>query len=215
MKKLTGIVKKAWEAVGGLSQPSKMPCFSYSIPAVKCNIGSKLRNVANSVCNKCYALKGFYVYPNAKNALQRRFESLSNPKWVEYMTLLIGSLESSGYFRFHDSGDVQDISHFEKICQIARNLPHIKFWLPSREIKIISEYVNSGKTIPENLVVRLSAYMIDGDAPISIANKLNVCTSTVTRSENFNCPASKQNNMCLNCRACWNREVKNIAYKAH
>lgn len=215
MKNLKGILKEAWDVVGGLSQPSKMPCYSYSIPAKECKVGSKLRNVPNSVCNKCYALKGFYNYPNTKNALQRRFESLSNPRWVEYMILLIDNLEHSGYFRFHDSGDVQDIDHLKKIIQIVNNLPHIKFWIPTRELTIVSNYVKLGGIIPNNLIIRLSAYMVDGDAPTSIADKIGVCTSTVTRSENFTCPASKQNNMCLNCRNCWDSNVKDVSYKAH
>ena len=215
MKKLTIELQKAWDAVGGLSQPSKMPCYSYSIPASKCNIGGKLRNVVNSVCNKCYAFKGFYVYPNAKNALQKRFESLTDPNWVKNMTLLIGSLESSGYFRFFDAGDIQNVTHLDNICQIAKNLPHIKFWMPTKEFAIIGTYIKSGKKIPSNLNVRLSAYMIDGQLPLKIAKELKVTVSGVTATENFTCPASKQNNMCLTCRLCWDKKVKSVVYSKH
>lgn len=215
MRKLTGELLNAWEAVGGLSQPSKMPCFSYSIPANKCIIGSKLRNVEGSVCHKCYAFKGFYNYPNPKNALEKRYLSLNDPQWVANMTLLIGSLESSGYFRWHDSGDIQSIEHFDKICQIARNLPNIKFWLPTREYSIVGEYVKSKKSIPSNLTVRLSAYMVDGPLPTALAKKLNVVSSGVSATDNFNCPASKQNNFCLNCRMCWDKRVKTVIYHKH
>lgn len=215
MRKLTGELLKAWEAVGGFSQPSKMPCYSYSIPTNKCKVGGKLRNVEGSVCHKCYAFKGFYNYPNAKNALEKRYLSLNDTEWVANITLLIGSLESSGYFRFHDSGDLQSIEHFENICQIARNLPNIKFWLPTREYGIISSYVKTKKTIPSNLTVRLSAYMVDGPLPIALAKKLNVVSSGVSSTDNFTCPASKQNNYCFNCRFCWDKNVAVVIYKKH
>lgn len=215
MRTLKGDLLVAWEAVGGLGQPSKMPCYSYSIPANKCLVGSKLRNVEGSVCHKCYAFKGFYVFTNPKNALEKRYLSLNDPQWVSNMTLLIGTLESSGYFRFHDSGDIQSIEHFDNICQIARNLPNIKFWLPTREYGFISKYVDSKKTIPKNLTVRLSAYMVDGPLPRALAKKLNVVSSGVSTSDNFTCPASEQNNMCLTCRKCWDKKVVAVIYKKH
>ena len=49
--------KKAWDLVGGLSKPGKMPGWSIGIPAAECNTGSKLRLIPNSVCSTCYALK--------------------------------------------------------------------------------------------------------------------------------------------------------------
>lgn len=215
MQVLKGILLKTWQDVGGLGQPSKMPCYSYSTPAEKCKIGSKLRNVENSVCSKCYAFRGFYNYPNAKNALKKRYLALNDVNWVANMTLLIGKLECSGYFRWHDSGDIQDISHFEKICQIARNLPKIKFWLPTREYTVIAEYVKNKKTIPRNLTVRLSAYIVDGPLPSVLAKRLGVVTSGVTKQDNFNCPASKQNNFCLDCRKCWDKRVETVIYSKH
>lgn len=215
MRTLKGELLAAWNAVGGLGQPSKMPCYSYGIPANKCIVGGRLRSVEASVCNKCYAFNGFYNYPNAKNALEKRYLSLTDPNWVANMTLLIGRLESSGYFRWHDSGDLQSIDHFDKICQIARNLPNIKFWLPTKEVKIVSGYVNAKKKILSNLTVRLSAYMVDGPLPVALAKKLNVVSSGVSSTDNFTCPASKQNNYCLNCRFCWDKKVKTVIYRKH
>ena len=39
--------KKAWDLVGGLSKPGKMPGWSIGIPAAECNTGSKLRLIPN------------------------------------------------------------------------------------------------------------------------------------------------------------------------
>ena len=41
-------------------------------------------------------------------------------------------------------------------------------------------------------------------------------TSTVTTDPNkATCPAPKQDNECKDCRACWDKKVKNVAYLAH
>ena len=111
---------EAWEMVGGLSAPSKMPCHGYSIPARRCITGSKLAKVPGSVCAGCYALKGRYLFGNVQSALERRFASLENPEWVDAMVIAITHFEKSGFFRWHDSGDIQSLIHLEKIVSICQ-----------------------------------------------------------------------------------------------
>ena len=208
-------MKQAEQIVHTLSAPSKMPGHAYSIPAFRCKVGSLLRKVKGSICSKCYALKGRYVFQNVIDAMEKRYQSLANPLWADAMTFLINKKEKSGFFRWHDSGDLQDIDHLQKIVQVAKNLPHIKFWLPTREYSIVSDYVEKiAKTFPENLCIRLSAYMIDDNTPDSIAQKLGVQVSGVSK-DGYNCPSSKQNNSCADCRACWDRSVYCISYKQH
>lgn len=206
-------LNQATEKVGGLSHPSKMPCQGYSIPAKYCITGSKLVKVKDSVCAKCYALKGFYRMPNVQNALQKRFQSLNDPDWVDAMTLVISQTEYSGFFRWHDSGDIQSVDHLDKLVQVAKNLPNIQFWLPTREYSIVTNYLKI-KSFPSNFNVRLSSLLIDGPAPTTIAKRLGLTTSGVS-SSGFDCPASKQNNKCLSCRACWDKNIQNINYKVH
>lgn len=206
-------LNEAIETVGGLSQPSKMPCHSYSIPAKYCVTGKKLGAVSGSICSKCYALKGFYPTPNVKNALERRFVSLSNPNWVEAMTLTISGTEGSGYFRWHDAGDIQSVEHLEMIVQVCKNLPSISFWLPTREYSFVSSFLKKHGSFPSNLTVRLSAYMIEGKPP-ALAKSLGLPTSGVSKT-GFTCPSSSQQNKCLSCRACWDKNVENVNYKLH
>lgn len=205
---------EALEIIGGLSKPSKMPCHGWSIPASRCKTGVKLKNVKGSICNQCYALRGNYSFPHVQKVMERRFSSLSHPQWVKAMTVAIGGVEGSGYMRFHDSGDIQSLEHLENIAQVAKNLPKIKFWLPTREYSFVSEYLAKHKSFPKNLNVRLSALMIDGPAPVAIAKRLGLTTSGVSR-DGFSCPASSQGNKCLSCRACWDKKVKNVSYKKH
>jgi len=207
-------IKEIEAQIGSLSAPSKMPCFSFSIPAKRCITGMKLREVANSICSKCYALKGRYVFPNVQNALEQRFAGLSNPNWVSMMVAMISKREKSGFFRWHDSGDLQSVAHFAAIVEIAKQLPSIQFWLPTREYSIVSEYMASN-AIPANLTIRLSALMFNAPAPSAIANRLGLTTSGASSGEDFTCPSSKQGGKCLDCRACWNKSVSNVNYKKH
>ena len=158
-------------------------------------------------------MRGFYPTPNVTNALARRFEALLNPDWVSAMTLAISGSEGSGFFRWFDSGDIQSLAHLKQIAQIANNLPGIQFWLPTKEYKIVSDFTKENE-LPENLTIRLSGYMIDGPAPVALASRLGVVTSTVV-SQGFSCPASGQGNKCLSCRACWDKQENNVAYKHH
>lgn len=153
--------------------------------------------------------------PNVKNALQKRFNSINKPEWVDAMTIAIAGKETSGYFRWHDSGDIQSVEHLTKICQIAINLPYIKFWLPTREYSFVTQYKKQFGDIPSNLTIRLSSLMINGNAPTGIAKILGLTTSGVSKDKTFNCPASNQDNKCINCRACWDKSVKNVSYKLH
>ena len=147
-------IKSLEAKLGTLSAPSKMPCFSFSIPAQRCIIGSKLREKAtNSTCASCYALRGRYVFKNVREALENRFNKLMSSElseWVSNMSLLIAKKEKSGFFRWHDSGDLQSVEHFAAIVQIARELPQIKFWLPTREYKIVNDFVSEQGTLPSN-----------------------------------------------------------------
>ncbi len=208
-------VNIAWDLVGGLAAPSKMPCYSWSISAKRCKMGAKLAQTKGSVCSACYALKGNYRFPAVAKAHERRFQALKSPLWVESMVTVIHAMESSSFFRWHDSGDIQDLSHLEKIVEVAKALPNVKFWLPTREYSIVISYLKKNYSFPDNLTVRLSAYMVDGEPPTSLARRLKLTTSGVTKEQGFTCVASSQGGKCLTCRACWNSKIENVNYKKH
>ena len=204
--------KTALENVGGLSTPSKMPCYGWSISAKLCKVGSKLHEIEGSVCAGCYALKGNYLFPSVQNAMAKRLEKFYKPEFIPSMVYLIRVLNQS-YFRWFDSGDLQDSLMLERIVEIARLCPDTKFWLPTKEYKIVQDYLKT-RSFPSNLNVRLSGYMVDKEGPKSLAAKIGVTISEV-RKIGFTCPASLQDNFCGTCRACWNRQEFNVVYKKH
>ena len=195
--------KEARLITGGLSKPSKMPGPAFNLPAQACITGAKLVKIPGSVCSGCYALKGRYRFKNVKAALSRRLEGLTHPEWIPAMVVLI---DNAPVFRWHDSGDLQGAQHLINIFEVCKLTPGTRHWLPTREAKFLPL---SPDSIPKNLIIRLSGHKIDKPAPGFWA-----WTSTVVTAGK-SCPASEQDNQCLDCRACWDRDTANIAYGLH
>jgi len=204
---------------GGLSRPSKMPCYSFSLPAAKCLRGAELAKVKGTVCSTCYALKGRYRFPTVRDAQQRRFKALMDDSrngfynWSDWMTELIDRREHSGFFRWHDSGDLQSVGHLKAIIRVAEALVHIRFWLPTRELKIVKECYVSGLPLPLNLTIRLSRDSI-GDSEEQLFTEL-LPTSSVSSGIGWTCQAPHHQGQCNSCRACWEPRVKNVDYALH
>jgi hypothetical protein len=203
-----------------LSKPSKMPGFSIGIPAKECKTGAKLRKVKGSVCFGCYALKGCYVFPDVQAAQYKRLRAIKKKKWIDAMAHQINSKKVK-YFRWHDSGDVQNLEHLNKIYEVCKLSPTVKHWMPTREAWIADHVTRA----PDNLIIRFSMPMIDQAAAGSWPN-----TSTVETKSFFwkaqlwfnkifkitgKCFTPIQGNKCLDCRACWNHNIKNVAYGKH
>jgi hypothetical protein len=202
-----------------LSDPSKMPGFAYGIPAHRCHVGSILRKRAGSVCAGCYALKGRYVFPGVLWAGERRYRAMEHPLWVPLVAELVAR-KSKGrgvdVFRWLDSGDLQSVDHLRAIVRVCELTPKIRHWLPTREKRILQEYLGgwggfSLSSFPENLVVRYSMSMV-GQEPTYRQSAAPWRTSTVGAPGGWDCPASTQGNECGSCRACWNPLVANINY---
>ena len=151
------------------------------------------------------------MFPNVQDALHRRLDSITQSDWVDWMVALIGRKEKSGFFRWHDSGDLQSMEHLQSIIEIANRLPSIRFWLPTREIGLMLKFVrvHGSDSIPDNLTIRVSAAMVGGDA-VSIDG---CYTSRV--DAHGTCPAPKQGNQCVDCRACWSKSVNCVTYSLH
>jgi len=204
------LVREASAITGGLSNPGKMPGTAYNTSAQDCRVGTRLRDVKGSVCDGCYAMKGRYLFPTVQAALQRRLDALDHPQWVDAMVLLI-SRQTVPWFRWHDSGDLQSIKHLQRIVEVINRTPDIAHWLPTREYKLVTDYRRAGGVIPANVVIRLSAHMVDGPPP----EAYGLPTSTVVTDGSHTCPASTQGNNCGDCRDCWNPLVKNVSYPKH
>jgi len=135
----------ALKIIGGLSQPSKMPWWGWSISAKDCVTGSKLVEHKDTVCSDCYALKGRYMFPNVMDAHQRRMKGFQHPQFVDAFVVVLQNLydkgrkrklngEKENRFRWFDSGDIQSVDMLDAINSIAKQTPYIDHWLPTREM---------------------------------------------------------------------------------
>ena len=198
---------------GSLSNPSKMPGHGYGLPAHHCRIGSLLQLVPKSVCHHCYAMRGRYLFPVVRAAMERRYASLSDPRWVEAVSTLIHR-SGDRHFRWHDSGDLRDLEHLRNIVQVSLNLPRVKFWLPTREYQTVEAYRRMGERIPRNLCIRYSAHLVDGLPPVRYglpASGVHSRRSAVPEAAHV-CPAPRQDMKCGNCRACWDPSVRIVSF---
>jgi hypothetical protein len=217
----------AKEIAGTLSLTSKLGCYSTSISASKCNIGQHLAKQSRAgllgelkaTCHDCYATSGNYHYPSVKLAMKRRFDGLTHPQWVDAMVRQIAHY-SPHKFRWFDSGDLQSVRHLERIAEVARRLPDTPFWLPTREVTIVRDYLGRHGSFPENLCVRISGSFIDRP-PQVFAGLESLPTSSVhsVKGEHYKakghieCKAYTRGK-CGPCTACFDKRVS-VSYPLH
>lgn len=205
--------KALMDKVGGLSKPSKMPGYAWGISATLCPTGAKIAKVPGSVCANCYALKGFYVMPNVKDAHTRRLDLYrTSPTWTGDMIEAIRATKQE-YFRIFDSGDLQDLGMLAKWVVIAQALPEVNFWLPTKEYGIVKRFLAGGGIVPQNMVIRVSNAMKDDLTRRNLAPR--VVGSAVSTKGSYTCPAPHQDNKCLECRKCWSADHGQIVYRFH
>ena len=194
-----------------LSNTYKLGVKSISLDANKCKTGSKLAKKPGTVCNGCYALKGCYVFPVVKNAMARRLEFFNSKNFIPIMVWLLQS-QKKKYFRWFDSGDIQNIFMGLNVLEVCKQTPNIQHWIPSKEYKMWREILKIEK-LPKNVCLRISSPNID-QKPLEGFNN----TSTVHENKKafgLECIAYKQDGKCLECRACYNSKIKNISYPKH
>jgi len=227
-------VKSALARIGGLSQPSKMPCYGYSLPASLCPIGAKLAKQAGTVCSGCYATKGAYAWSNTQRALRRRYDLVSEAlrdesaraDYIGAFSWLLnyrraawkpGRANDTRYFRWHDSGDIQNLDHFSLIVDICKATPGVRHWLPTRELPTVRRYMREIGPLPANLRVRASAARIDAPAPqvdgIGAGSAVHSVANQPPRGAS-ECGAYLNDGECGDCRACWDDDTA-VSYRKH
>lgn len=201
-----------------LSAPGKMPCPSWGISARHCKTGAKLRNAHRkkgilTACYDCYALKNNYRLSNVQARLDQNLWNWKQDrkKWREDMKMLI---ENAGNerFRFYESGDAINEHMIEDTYDIAEHFRgSVSFWAPTQEREY---YRNVGKA-PDNFNVRVSAPVIDEEESLQGLDWATKSMVYIDSPKGFICEASKRNNKCGLCRACWDKSVDLVSYKKH
>jgi hypothetical protein len=211
------LVKHA-KAFGNIStNNTKMGTTTYAIDAFACNVGSKLAKNPNTPCHSCYARKLQKLRPSVDQGWKLNLSKWlqADPKlWAKAMAFQINRYNTDGYHRWFDSGDLQSLEMLQAIVKVCNLTPRVKHWLPTQERAIVKEFKSGGGIVPDNLVIRVSASLLNGDMPSGIDNGSQVFTKDNT-PKGFECKARHNNNACGSCKACWTKEVKFVSYPKH
>jgi hypothetical protein len=221
-----------------LSDASKMPSLSFSLPAGESCPWALYDNVAQGVvgtiCGSCYAQKGRYVMPNVANAQAVRFS------WVRtclrtaegtdaFVSTMVSAITDAGnsYFRVHDSGDFFCPAYVDAWARICAALPEVTFWFPTRTWRVLTHPKTSAQTKSVwalaltglcslgNVRVRPSALFFNAPAPM-VRNLIPGCSAgTTARDEGFTCPAASTGNTCGTCRTCFDSPETAVSYHRH
>lgn len=213
---------KTAKAIGGnvSTKNTKMGTTTYAIDAFACITGSKLAAQDGTVCSKCYAIKLQKLRPSVDKGWKSNLAKWNTAvatgtvsQWVVALAFQINRYNTDGYHRWFDSGDLQSIEMLDAIVRVAYLTPNIKHWLPTREVKIVSEYLKNN-TIPANLVIRVSSPMVNGHPLPHFANTSTVHTKDA-KPVGFACGAYDNGGKCGDCKACWTKTVQNVSYPKH
>ena len=176
-----------------LSDPQKMPCKAFNIPAgTYCPAAKLLAALAakkgeakeGEVCFHCYAKKGRYLFDSVKLALQARadflMDSLRKNKGLGFADEMVKQIKAAYFtqkgkprkginvnlFRVHDAGDLFSTDYIRAWELICKALPKIKFWFPTREYIRARQLpaLQALASLP-NVSIRPSAAKIDQPAP--------------------------------------------------
>jgi len=211
------LVKEAKELGNVSTGNSKMPGTTFAIDAFACNVGSKLANNPNTPCHACYARKLQRLRPSVDQGWKAnlsKWRTAEPEQWEQSMAFQILRYNTDSYHRWFDSGDLQSVGMLQSIVNVCRTTPKIKHWLPTQERRVVKQFLANGGTIPDNLVVRISASLLNGAMPKGFNNGSQVFTKE-HEPKGKECKARTRNNNCGACRACWSRSVKLISYPKH
>lgn len=196
-----------------LSKTSKLDgILSWSLQALDTCPGSKdSQGGLVPACQGCYATTGNYRFANVKKPREFNREDWKRDEWVNDM---VKALDSSRYFRWFDSGDMYDLSLANKILAVMKATPWVKHWLPTRMHKFIKfKGVLDHMEALDNVVVRFSSDSVTGGF-VGGLNSSTIFSGTVPEGAT-ECKAYQHEGKCNGCRACYDKSVSVIAYKAH
>lgn len=196
-----------------LSKTSKLDgILSWSLQALETCQGSIGADGALvPACQGCYATTGFYQFKQAKGTREHNKQDWQRPSWTAEM---VQALDSSRYFRWLDSGDLYSLELAEKVLEVMTLTPWVKHWLPTRmyKFKKYAPVFEAMQKLP-NVVVRFSSDSVTGELVEGLTT--STIFSDVLPEGAKECEAYKHAGKCNGCRACYDKDVSVIAYKAH
>ena len=197
-----------------LSKTSKLGTKSWSLQAIETCPGSKGAD-GNLVpaCSGCYATTGMYHFGPVKAVRADNKADWQRAGWTADM---VKALSKETHFRWFDSGDMYAIELAEKIYSIAKATPTTKHWIPTRMAKFpkFAAVLDRLLALP-NVMVRFSSDAVDGTFTPGVHGSTIIPNADTAPAGVTVCQAYSQGGKCLDCRACYDKQVAVIGYPAH
>lgn len=198
--------------MGLLSQTSKMPGPSIGLPA----------GTTCQLCKvPCYAKKGRYLF-HTEGMMERYrhiLDLMSKGSGILAMVLteeIRQATRKKKYFRIHDSGDFFSPEYVKEWILIAKNLPDVRFWAPTKAWQvpeILAELLELAK-LP-NVTIRPSSVGMDEEPPTIKGLDAGSGVKDKSNPNGFVCPSSQQDGKCAECRHCWDERKIPVWYPKH
>lgn len=200
-----------------LSNTAKLGVKSWSLQAYNtCPASIDKNGLLVDACSGCYATYGNYRFNTVKATREYNRQTWNNDNFVSDF---IKQLDTERYFRWFDSGDLYSLGLAKKVLEIMKQTPHVRHWLPTRmyKFKKFHSILKEMQSLP-NVVIRLSSDDIDGSIVNSDLINTNSTILPIELSESYDgfiCPAYNQGGKCNDCKACYSKDTKTVAYIAH
>jgi hypothetical protein len=196
------------------STTSKMPCPSWSLPAIGTCPGAYAKSgELVTACQGCYATQGRYLFKNVMEAREHNRNDWQLPDWEDAMVYFI---RNHRYFRWFDSGDCYHYLLALKILRVMEDTQDTFHWLPTRmhkfkKFKLVFDVMNQYP----NVCVRFSSDGIHGEI-IEGETTSTIIPSDMSIPQGVTlCEAPSRKGQCASCRACWDKTVPVVAYQQH
>lgn len=164
-------------------------------------------------CQGCYATTGNYRFANVKAPRAHNKLDWQRMAWSDDM---VAELKNDRFFRWFDSGDMYTLALAEKMLEVMKRTPWVKHWLPTRMHKFPKfRIVLSEMQALKNVSVRFSSDSVTGDYTRGLHGSVIIPTPADAKRGMKLCGAYDNDGKCGDCRACYDKKVKVIAYPAH
>ena len=197
-----------------LSKTSKLGTKSWSLQALETCPGSKAADGSLvPACSGCYATTGMYHFGPVKAVRADNKADWQRDGWTNDM---VKALSKDTHFRWFDSGDMYSLELANKMLAIMTATPNTKHWLPTRMYKFpkFQAVLKAMQALP-NVMVRYSSDAVDGSYTEGLHGSTIVPDATSAPAGVTVCQAYSQGGKCLDCRACYNKDIAVIGYPAH
>lgn len=190
-----------------------MACLNLAFPTCVCRDDAPCKA-------KCYANKGCQQMASVQAAYYRNLR-LYNDDADLFFEQMYYKIKFSGLpkVRLFDSGDFPNYEFLEKLVDVCKKTPQVKYMAFTKKYELVNEYINKNGNLPDNLNIILSAWDKLWDVP----NPHNLGVAYVDFDDKrlnaefpknaFMCPGREST--CSACGACWNKKLKAVVFKQH